>query len=188
MFVRRMLVTGIVVLASLLLPTQSFAELIFQFEYSMPAGGLGPIVAQGYLMTGDYDSGLGGYQIQGITGTRTLNGVEATITGLLGVNEFYNSNILYYPGQPYLGYFGLGFTIDQVIYSDDGKGDVEVFFDSRYSASNGNTLSAYTEAPVVVGYGDFQVQEVPEPGAWGLGLAGCATIAMVFRRYRRGKL
>src|SRR5581483_6490590 len=194
MLTRRMLVLTFTLAVLLILPAQSFAGQIFDFVYTIPAPnpGYAPVSGQGTLVTGDFDSGLGGYQIQDISGTRTVDGTVMQITGLLPVGAFgSNSNILYYPSFPLLDDFGLSFTVDSDSLSDDGLGNVNLYFDSFFSSSN-NTPTAYTENASFLYYGDFQVtpradtQDAasPEPGTYVLGLAGCICVAVGLRRHR----
>ena len=47
-----------------------------------------------------------------------------------GLNEFDgNDNLLFFPGPPFLDFDGVSFTVDNPSLSDDGFGDVNVYFD-----------------------------------------------------------
>ena len=80
--------------------------MIWDFEYTLPASDpVYPLVeASGTLTTGDFDSTLGGYQITDIQGTRTVSGIASTITGIIAPGAYFgfNTNVLYYPGPPFL--------------------------------------------------------------------------------------
>lgn len=110
-----------------------FGGRVFNFDYNLPGDSLGyfaTITASGNLTTtDDLDGSSGGYLITGIQGTRTMNGVEARITSLLPPGYYYNSNMLYYPGGPFLDYGGIFFTIDKPLYGDDLYGDVVLYYD-----------------------------------------------------------
>src|SRR5215472_5363560 len=93
-----------------------------------------------------------------ITGTRTVDGVNMLITGLLptfGLTSFDGSdNLLFYPGPPVLDFNGFSLSVDNPALSDDGFGDGNVYFDP--------SSGMYTE-DAHVKPGAFNVSAIPEP-------------------------
>jgi hypothetical protein len=165
---------GFTLIASLVLADNCLGGTVFDFQSTILApnhsGFYQDVSASGTLTTANYDPGLGGYPVVDISGTRTVTvydglgsstTIQEQITGLLPVGGFSNSNVLYYPGPPFLDFFGLGFTVDNALYSDDGFGDVNLYFDPG--------TGKYTEPYYAVYLGDFSATPVvssaanPEP-------------------------
>jgi hypothetical protein len=170
------------------LPSGSQASTLFNFNYSLPAapdiGVTDTITASGILTT-NFDPIAGNYLITGITGTRFFDGIPTQITGLLPVGTFGSDNILYYPNHPLLDFFGFAFTIDKPALSNDGLGNVLIFFDSFGPAIEPNAPDFYTE--VFSAYGTFDVTQAtptPEPSTGMLLIGGLLTFAGVIGRRR----
>lgn len=167
------------------------AGLILDFQYSLPPApefGI-TVTGTGQLTTGDYDPILGGYPVIGISGTRSVDGVPETITGLIPPGGFLgNTNVLYYPNPPYLDFGGLAFTVNNPNGGDDGAGNVNVYYDTD--------VQGYTEPSFLVGYGTFDVVpsappgdgEIPEPAVVLLLGGGLIALGLYHRRVRNSAL
>jgi hypothetical protein len=156
----------------------------YNFSYSFTTG-FNSITASGTLGVGAEDPMSGGFPILSITGTRNVNGTDMQITGLLpifGLNSFDgNDNLLFFPGPPLLDFNGFSFSVDNPSLSDDGLGDVNVYF-----AGSG----LYTEAANGVNPGSFEVSPAagtasPEPSTTMLLICGLLGLAVRTRRWRR---
>jgi hypothetical protein len=186
MLSKRIISFGLVLLASGALTGRCLAGVVYNFQYSLPAppdSSYDAVSAYGTLTTGDFDLGIGGYLVSSIEGTRTVNGVDTLITGLIPPGGFGgNSNVLYYPDAPFLDVNGLSFTIDNPVLSNDGLGNVNIYF---YFGSD------YTEISNLVGYGTFDValatQELatPEPSTAMLLIGGLLAVAAWTRKPRQ---
>ncbi len=152
----------------------------YNFTYSFT--GSNSISASGTLTVGAEDPFSGGFPILSITGTRTVNGIDMQITGVLptfGLNEFDGSdNLLFFPGPPFLDFNGVSFSVDNPSLSDDGLGDVNVYF-----AGSGLYLE---DAPV--NPGAFEVSPAagtasPEPSTTMLLICGLLGLAVRTRRW-----
>ncbi len=129
----------------------------FDFTYSSPAPGIpGGVTASGVLTTTAFDPVAMDYTIIGVTGTRTIGGVNDTIASLLAPGAFGGNDNLLFPGSPFLNSNGFSFSLATGA-GDDGNGNVNVF----YNPSQG----AYTENSSAVGFGTFTITPitVPEP-------------------------
>jgi hypothetical protein len=186
-------IIGLSILAATLLSGPCFAGNVFTFDYSFPAEPDSiefSVAGHGTLTTGDFNPVLGGYLVTGITGTRSLNGVDSTITGLIPVGMFGgNSNVVYFPGTPSLDNDGLSFTIDQAGLSNDLLGNVNVFFSFN--------AGSYTENSGFIGFGTFTLNQqvvgpppndppgTPEPSTVALLVTGLAGLAFGAKRRSR---
>ena len=170
-------------IALAVMPASLSASQIFTFVYSLPAPSpdYDDISAHGTLTTDDPNPVLNAYLITGISGVRTVNGTDESITGLIAPGGFGgNSNLLYYPGPLFLDSNGLSFTIANSA-GGDGSGRVNVF-----SYPDG----AFTEITATAWYGTFDATmaaatgtETPEPtSAMLLALGGTAILLLKFRR------
>jgi hypothetical protein len=185
MLSKRIISFGLVLLASGALTGRCLAGVVYNFQYSLPAPPdslYDAVSAHGTLTTGDFDPGIGGYLVSSIEGTRTVNGVDTLITGLIPPGGFGgNSNVLYYPDAPFLDVNGLAFTIGNLAFSNDGLGNVNIYFD----------VSDYTENSYSVSYGTFDValatQELatPEPSTAMLLIGGLLAVAAWTRKPRQ---
>ena len=138
--------------------TSQATQFDFNFNYSFPvSGGTTHVTASGILTTGPLDPVAMDYTITGITGSRTVSGVTDAIASLLPPSSFDGNDNLLFPTSPFLDGNGFSFLL-ATGGGNDGKGDVNVFYNS--------TLGAYTEASPKVGFGSFTVTPVsaiPEP-------------------------
>ncbi len=157
----------------------------YNFSYSFT--GFNTITASGTLTVGAQDPLSGGFPILSIAGTRNVNGTDMQITGVLptfGLNEFDGSdNLLFFPGPPFLDFNGVSFSVDNPALSDDGLGDVNVYF---------NPFSGLYIEDAAVNPGAFEVTPAagsasPEPSTTMLlicGLMGLAVRTKIWRRPR----
>lgn len=149
---------------------------VFSYSFLPPVRSTGyySISVPGTLAVGAQDSVAGGYSILSMTGTRTVDGVDMQITGLLptfGPISFYgNDNLLFYPGPPVVDYNGLSFSVDNLPLSDDGLGDVNVYFDSF--------SGMYTGPINGVNPGSFDVSPMPEPSTTVVLISGLLALAL----------
>ncbi len=161
--------------AWLILSAQYFAGRFFSFQFDVPASDRQHASgsALGVPVTGDFDAsfggGLGGYRIEGIPGTCTVDNIVTNIAGSSLVGSYpdppySNANILYYPHPPLLDTNGLGFAVNNL--GDGRYGRVNVYFDG----------AAYMGNASLVDLGIFEVRIVPEPGTFCPVIAGCAGI------------
>ena len=153
---------------------------VFNFQYSFPNGYYNAS-ASGTLTTGDFDPLTSTYQITGITGTRMYNGTSMNITGIIAEPPLPNSNRLHLDGGPVLDLNGIWFTVDNTALSNNGYGDVSVYYSPFYDV--------YLEDAAGTGTGLFQVTEVvaqqtPEPSTFALIALGSAGV-LVWSRKRR---
>ena len=185
MFIRRQNIAfSLALLVSAALPGRCLAATIFDFNYLLappPASpGYVTISASGTL-TANLDSGTGLYVVSDIAGTFTLGPDSTQITGLLPPGAYYNSNILYYPNQPLLDSLGIGFTIADPTLSDDGLGDVGIFYSPGFSYLD------FNPANVFFGNGTFDVSLAtpsPEPATAMPLIGGLLAIAGLIRLRR----
>ncbi len=186
--VQRFFSVALTLAAALILSSPCIAGQIFAFQYYITAFDPANVVsAQGILTTDDFDpslgGGIGGYQIESISGTRTVGSAITNIMGLLPVDSYMgNDNILFYPSMPFLDSNGISFSIDSFTFSDDaGVGnDVNIYFD-QWSSSPTNI---YTEPPTFLEDGTLDIQSVPEPATNALVITGCVCILAILRRRR----
>ena len=178
MLSKRIISFGLVLLASGALTGRCLAGVVYNFQYSLPAPdpSYDAVSAYGTLTTGDFDPGTGGYLVSSIEGTRTVNGVDTLITGLIPPGGYGNSNVLYYPDAPFLDVNGLSFTVANHALSNDGLGNVNIYFDG----------SAYTENSYSVSDGTFDVElATPEPSTAMLLIGGLLAVAAWTRKPRQ---
>jgi hypothetical protein len=191
---------GLALLVLIALPGQCFAGTIFNFDYSLPSflGSTDPPLqgistdtysASGSL-TADLDPfGSGNYIVSDIQGTRTVDGVVMQITGLLDPGTFDgNTNVLYFTNLNLGGLLdsgGISFTVDNAALSNDGAGDVNLFYDAfGQPFFEPNATGAYIEAGGSA-YGTFDATldpPVPEPSAAILLFGGLVAIVCSTRR------
>jgi hypothetical protein len=179
---------GLALLVSSALTGTCLANTTYNFNYSFPASpGELSISASGTLTVGSGDP-IDGFPILSITGSRTVdvgNGpVTMQITGLdptTGLNSFDgNDNLLFYPDNPVIDFNGISFMVDNAGLSDDGLGDVNVFFAGTDPNSG---MDLYTEAAGGVTLGDFEVTSAstdptPEPSTTMLLICGLLGLAV----------
>jgi hypothetical protein len=154
------------------------AGTIISFTYSIPAPDPSylAISASGLLTT--IEQGPGVYLVVDIEGTRSVNGVPETITGLIAPGGYYNSNLLSLPGPPLLDGNGLSFTVAGS--GNDGSGSVNVYSVTDYFGT------VYTEAAGNVFYGAFDAEIVPEPSTFILvAVASAGLVALTSHRRRK---
>jgi hypothetical protein len=148
----------------------------FNFNYSFPLNGVpAQVTASGILTTGPFDPVAMDYTITGITGSRTEAGVTDAIASLLPPGGFDGNDNLLFPTSPFLDGNGFSYVLASGTGGNDGKGDVNVFYNS--------TVGAYTEASQKVGFGSFMVTPIPEPAPPIAAIL--AVTAFVYARRRR---
>ncbi len=131
---------------------------LFDFQYSFPsyeANGTA-ISARGTLTTTDLDPIKNNYTITGITGTRTAQGINETIIGLLSPGTYGISDNFLNTSTPLLTKNGFSYRVFGS--GEDGNGSVNVFYSSLDEG--------YSELSSNVDYGSFSVvtpRPVPEP-------------------------
>jgi hypothetical protein len=187
---RRVCAVGLALLVSAALPSRSHADTVFNFNYLIPA--TPDEQAQGYVsisamgtLTATLDPGSGDYVVTDITGTRTVGGVLTNITGLLPPNAYFNSNVLY-PAPPLLDFYGISFAVDNAALSDDGAGDVNIYFDAisrlyaepYFAVAEEGTFNASMAASTA---------ETPEPSTTLL-IGLLAGASFLFRKRRQSRV
>ena len=186
MLKRKNFAYGLALLVSAAMPFRCLAG-TFSFDYSLApppnTPGFVAVAASGTLMA-DLDSGTGIYVISSIAGNFSIGAAETQITGLIPPGGFFNSNLLFYPNQPLLDSNGLSFTIADPTLSDDGSGDVNIFFDPSLLYLDFNPNPA-----VFYGNGTFSVSPVslsnPEPASAMLLIGGLLAVAGRIKWRRR---
>lgn len=175
------------VLACILAALQPAYAETFDFSYSFSGsiGGGGSaydVSGSGTLITSALDTSTDAYTILSVTGTRNYMGESQTITGLIPVNGFQGNDDLLFASGPTLDEGGFSFSVNGPGDASYGvvTSNVNVGY---YSASMGT--SGYSEGDPNVGYGMFQITEVPEASPFvsfgSLLLCGLT----LFYRYRR---
>jgi uncharacterized protein (TIGR03437 family) len=157
------------VLGCFAISTNSYADETFTFTYAFPAAPGNPdgfaVNASGKLTTTALDPATNTYKIINITGTRTANGATESITGLIPVGGFGNSNLLR-AAPPWLDGEGLSFTVSNPNGGNDGQGRVNVY----------SIGSQYTENLTNVGNGIFTVTRdtIPSDGSLSIDVSSLA--------------
>ncbi len=144
---------------------------IFHFSYSIPfADGSGTgVTADGDFITSDIDGTGTYYTVLDIVGGR-WNGLN--ITGLWPVNGFLGNDNQLNATAPFLTGNGISFSVSGA--GDDGAGNVNVYFAG----------SGYTEPPMSLGYGTFDVTLVQEPEP-GTGVLVLLAVPLIWQGLRR---
>ena len=151
----------------------AFPRSYFNFSYAFPGHGSTPMAVSASGMLTTIQTGSGIYLVTDISGT--WNGLS--ILGIAPVNTYGSNDNLLFLASPHLTDNGITFTVPSS--ADDGKGNVNVFYDFEQLS--------YTEYSGNVGHGNFQISATaPEPASALLFLSALAVCAGYRTRQRLG--